>query len=200
VVLGRSGDFFYAWTGSQWLQIQYEGQTAWVYARLIRTSIPFNSIPPRGRPLPRNNNGRVPDDFAMSDNVCNTWQGTFTQVGDFMAGDTVMTVTYPELPGASLYSVIVIAPNSQRTAFDSTTTTAEIVLRKLTRQEGEYTWRVAPYWTNDTERRRWQQLCLLQTGGTFTVPVAPATPRPPRFRFGGPRVRQPTPTPPPLVP
>ncbi len=200
VVLGRSGDFYYAWTGSQWLQIRYEGQNAWVYARLIRTSIPFNSIPPTGRPLPRNRNGRVPDAFNLSDDVCNTWRGEFSQSGSFMDGDAVITVTYPELPGANIYSVIVIQPSGDRTAFDSTTTTAEILLRRLPRQEGTYTWRVAPYWSNGTERYNWQQICLLQTGGTFTVPVAPTTPRPPRYRYGGPRTPQPTLTPAPLVP
>lgn len=200
IVLGRSGDFYYAWTGSQWLQIRYEGQTAWVYARLIRTSIPFNSIPPTGRPLPRNNNGRVPEVFSLSDDVCNTWSGGFSQSGSFMAGDEIITVTYPELRGANVYSVIVIMPSGDRTAFDSTTTTAEIVLRNLPKQAGTYLWRVAPYWSNGTERYNWQQICLLRTGGTFTVPVAPTTPRPPRFRFGGGWTPQPTLTPPPLVP
>ncbi|HEX2622057.1 MAG TPA: SH3 domain-containing protein, partial [Phototrophicaceae bacterium] len=130
-ILGRRGDFFYSWDGNQWLEIEYENETGWVYARLIRTSIPFNSIPPTGRRLPRNRNGRVPDDFDLSDNICDSWinrPNDFTRTGDFMAGDTSITVTYPELPGANVYSVIVISPSGDRTAHDSTTTTEEISL------------------------------------------------------------------------
>ncbi len=204
-VLGRRGDFIYAWNGDQWLEIAFEGETGWVYARLIRTSIPFNSIPPTGRRLPRNRDGRVPAVFDLSDNICDSWTGEFTRTGDFMAGDTVITVTYPELPGANVYSVIVISPFGERTAHDSTTGTAEIELKNLNRTGGTFTWRVAPYWTNEPNRSSWQQLCLLQTGGTFEVPGPVATPRPTRdpfasyyyFNFPG---RGPTPTPPPLVP
>lgn len=199
-VLGRSGDFYYAWTGSQWLEIEYEGRTGWVYARLIRTSIPFNSIPPTGRRLPRNRNGRVPEVFDLSENLCANWKGAFTRSGDFAAGDRILTVTYPELPGANVYSVIVISPSGQRTAFDSTTTTAEIERAKLGREVGTYTWRVAPYWSNGPERYNWQQICLLQTGGTFVIPGIPPTARPPRYRYGGYWTPQPTSTPPPLVP
>ncbi|MBK8137006.1 MAG: SH3 domain-containing protein [Chloroflexi bacterium] len=204
-VLGRRGDFFYAWDGDQWLEILFEGETGWVYARLIRTSIPFNSIPPTGRRLPRNRDGRVPDDFGLSDNICDSWVGEYTRTGDFMAGDTVLTVTYPELPGANVYSVIVISPYGERTAHDSTTTTAEIELKNLNRTGGTYTWRVAPYWTNAPERWNWQQLCLLETGGTFEVPGPVLTPRPTRdpyayyyYYYDSPSRAQPTP--PPLVP
>lgn len=204
-VLGRRGDFIYAWDGDQWLEIEFEGETGWVYARLIRTSIPFNSIPPTGRRLPRNRDGRVPTAFDLSDNICDTWTGAFTRSGDFMGGDTVITVTYPELPGANVYSVIVISPFGERTAHDSITGTAEIELKNLNRTGGTFTWRVAPYWTNEPIRSSWQQLCLLQTGGTFEVPGPVSTPRPTRdpfasyyyFNFPG---REPTPTPPPLVP
>ena len=201
VVLGRRGDFFYAWTGEQWLEIQFEGESGWVYARLIRTSIPFNSIPPTGRPLPRNRDGRVPDDFILSDDVCDSWTGEFTRTGDFMNGDTVLTVTYPELPGANVYSVIVISPSGGRTAHDSMTTTTQIELDRLGPGGGTYTWRVAPYWTHSTYRYDWQQICLLQTGGTFEVPGDLFTPRPTRpYRGFFPRTPTPTGTPIPLVP
>lgn len=200
-VFGRRGDFINSWNGDQWLEIEFQGDRAWVYARLIRTSIPFNSIPPTGRRLPRNRNGRVPEVFSVADNVCDSWQGDFTRTGDFMAGDNVLTVTYPELKGATVYSVIVISPSGERTAHDSTTTTAEIRLENLNRQGGTYTWRVAPYWSNDDSRYSWQQICLLQTGGTFEKPGPEITPFPTIYRnyyFVTPRG---TPTPePPLVP
>jgi hypothetical protein len=200
VVLGRRGDFFYSWDGRQWLQIEFQGGTGWVYARLIRTSIPFNSIRPTGRPLPRNDDGRVPDDFDLSHNVCDGWTGAFTQAGDFMAGDEAITVTYPALQGANVYSVIVIAPSGARTAHDSTTTTAEVLLDNLgVLEQGTYTWRVAPYWTNAPQRYNWQQICLLQTGGTFQVPVT-RTPRPTRPPYWYYRTPRPTLTPPPFVP
>lgn len=169
-VIGRSGDFFSSWDGRQWLQIEYGSAPGWVYARLIRTSTPFNSIPPRGRLLPRNRDGRVPDVFDLSSDVCSQWVGDYTRTGEFMAGDTVLTVTYPTLTGSNVYSVIVISPSGVRRAFDSTTGTSEIILEDLPYEEGIYTWRVAPYWTDSPNRNRWQQVCLLQTGGTFEKP------------------------------
>ncbi len=200
-VWGRRGDFIYSWTGEQWLEIGFEGETAWVYARMLRTSIPFNSIRPTGRPLPRNRNGRVPPVFDLSDDVCDSWVGEFTRTGDFASGDEYLTVTYPELPGANIYSVIVISPFGDRTAHDSLTTTARIYLDNLNRTGGTYTWRVAPYYTYSTVRREWQQICLLQTGGTFEVPRPIAPPRPTRtFRYFYGRVYEPTATPPPLMP
>ncbi len=169
-ILGRAGDFFRAWDGRQWLEVEYAGGSAWIYARLLRTSTPFNSIPPTGRILPRDANGRVPDVFDLNTYVCDQWVGSFTRTGDFMAGDDFLTVTYPTLTGANVYSVIVIAPDGTRRAFDSTTGTAEITLRGLPFEEGTYTWRVAPYWASGTARFTWQQICLLQTGGTFEKP------------------------------
>jgi hypothetical protein len=199
-VIGRRGDFIYSWDGNQWLEILFEGETGWIYGRLLRTSIPFNSIPPTGRRLPRNGDGRVPEDFALAENVCDTWTGAFTLTGDFAAGDTVLTATYPELPGANVYSVITISPTGQRTAHDSLTTTALILLENLPRNEpGVYTWRVVPYWTRSDYRSDWQQICLLETGGTFVVPGIPPTPRPPRYRYGYYYTPQPTLTLPPLV-
>jgi hypothetical protein len=181
VVLGRAGDFFQRWDGRQWVQIDYGGSPAWVYARLVRTSVPFNSIFPTGRLLPRDNNGRVPEGFDLSTDVCSQWQGELTRTGDFLAGDTRLTVTYPGLTGANVYSVIVISPTQVRRAFDSTTTTSEIILEDLPWESGTYTWRVAPYWTDSSYRFDWQQICLLHTGGTFEkqyTGLYPPTPTP----------------------
>lgn len=166
-IIGRSGDFFRRWDGRQWLEIRFGDSTAWIYARLVRTSVAFNSIPPTGRLLPRDRNGRVPDGFDLSSDLCSQWVGAFTQSGNFLAGDQEITVTYPFLQGATLYSVIVIAPTGFRTPFDSETTTATIELNRLPNTPGTYTWRVAPYWTNSTNRFDRQQICLLETGGTF---------------------------------
>lgn len=62
-ISGRSGDFFNRWDGRQWLNLETGG---WIYARLIRTSTPFNSIPPTRRLLSRDRNGRVPEGFNLS--------------------------------------------------------------------------------------------------------------------------------------
>lgn len=169
-ILGRAGDFINRWDGRQWLQIRYGGSAAWIYARLLRTSAAFNSIFPTGRILPRDSNGRVPDVFDLSTDVCTQWRGGFAQSGSFANGGTEIIVTYPELPGANVYSVIVISPTGDRTAFDSETTTAIIELDRLPFEGGTYTWRVAPYWTNSPSRFAWQQVCLLRTGGTFEKP------------------------------
>lgn len=170
VVVGRAGDFISRWDGRQWLEIDYAGGRAWVYARLARTSVAFNSIPPTGRLLPRDRNGRVPDEFNLSTDLCSQWQGDFGRSGDFIAGDTELTVTYPGLQGTTVYSVIVISPTGFRTPFDSETTSATIELNRLPNHAGTYTWRVVPYWTNRDARFYWQQICLLRTGGTFEKP------------------------------
>lgn len=180
-IIGRAGDFFERWDGRQWLQIQYGDTPAWMYARLLRTSVAFNSIFPTGRILPRDANGRVPEEFDLTTDVCSQWQGDFTLTGNFMAGDNQLTVTYPGLTGANVYSVIVISPSGVRRAFDSTTTTSVIDIGFLLQEGGTYTWRVAPYWTNSSYRYNWQQVCLLRTGGTFEKPdTTPptSTPRP----------------------
>jgi hypothetical protein len=170
VILGRAGDFINRWDGRQWLQIEYGQTKAWIYGRLLRTSVAFNSIFPTGRPLPRDANGRVPEGFDLTTEVCSQWQGDLVLTGNFMAGDTELTVTYPLLQGATVYNVIAIAPDGQRTSFTSTTNTARIVLSQLPWQAGVYTWRVAPYWTVTSNRSTWQQVCLLRTGGTFEKP------------------------------
>ena len=184
-VLGRAGDFYSRWDGRQWLQIDYGGSPAWIYARLLRTSVAFNDIFPTGRLLPRDKNDRVPDSFDLSSYVCDQWQGGYTLSGNFLSGDTSLTATYPGLTGANAYSVIVISPTGDRTAFDSTTTTATITLTQLPWEQGTYTWRVAPYWTDSSSRYNWQQICLLHTGGTFEKqytglypPTATPTPAP----------------------
>jgi hypothetical protein len=169
-IVGRAGDFYSRWNGTQWLQILYGDRKLWIYARLARTSVAFNSIPPTGRLPPRNRDGRVPDGFDLSSDICSQWVGEFGRSGDFMAGDQTLTVTYPGLTGANLYSVIVLSPTGFRTAFDSETTTATIELERLPAEVGTYTWRVAPYWSNEIPRYTWQQVCLLQTGGTFEKP------------------------------
>ena len=43
----------------------------------------------------------------------------------------------------------------------------KITLAQLPWEQGTYTWRVAPYWTDSSNRYSWQQICLLHTGGTF---------------------------------
>jgi hypothetical protein len=169
-IIGRAGDFFDRWDGRQWFQIEYGDTPGWVYARLLRTSKAFNSIFPTGRILPRNNDGRVPDEFDLDTEVCSQWAGDFTRSGEFTAGDAELTVTYPGLQGANVYSVIVISPSGERRAFDSTTTTSQIILEDLPYEGGTYTWRVAPYWTESPQRFNWQQICLLRTGGTFEKP------------------------------
>jgi hypothetical protein len=178
-IIGRAGDFYQRWDGRQWLEIEFGAAPAWVYARLVRTSVAFNSIPPTGRLLPRDNNGRVPEGFNLSTDVCSQWVGEYTRTGDFMSGGNQLTVTYPALQGANVYSVIVISPTGVRRAFDSTTTTSTIDIGFLPQEAGTYTWRVAPYWTNENNRSYWQQICLLQTGGTFEKPYTGfATPTP----------------------
>lgn len=167
VIIGRAGDFFQRWDGRQWYQIEYGDTAGWVYARLLRSSEAFNSIFPTGRMLPRDVNGRVPDVFNLDSEVCTQWNGDYTRTGDFLAGDIELTVTYPGLTGANVYSVIVISPSGERRAFDSETTTSKILLDKLPYEAGTYTWRIAPYWTDSTYRYNWQQVCLLRTGGTF---------------------------------
>lgn len=169
-VVGRRGVFRSSWDGRQWTEIVYGEGTAWVYGRLIRTSVPFNAIPLTGMALPRDRNGRVPEIFDLSSNICGRWQGGFTQSGNFAAGDSEIVVTYPGMEGATVYSVAVFSPSGYRVDYDSETTTAVITRDRLPRESGTYTWQVAPYWTNDVPRWTWQQICLLRIGGTFEIP------------------------------
>jgi len=169
-IVGRAGTFYYTWDGLEWLQIIYGDRKAWVYARLARTSIAFNAIQLTGRLLPRNRNGRVPEEFDLSSEVCSQWVGGFGRSGDFMAGDQTISVSYPGLQGANVYVVTVVSPTGFRTDFDSESTTATIELKFLPAEPGTYTWQAAPYWSNQKERYTWQKVCLEQTGGTFDKP------------------------------
>jgi hypothetical protein len=169
-IIGRSGYFSYRWNGTQWLQFMYGDRIAWIYARLARTSVAFNSIPSTGTLLPRDRNGRVPDEFDLSSEICTQWTGGFGRDGDFMGGASEITVSYPGLQGANAYSVMVVSPTGFRTWFDSETTSALIELKRLPAEPGTYTWWVAPYWSNDEYRYSWQQVCVQQTGGTFDKP------------------------------
>jgi hypothetical protein len=169
-IVGRAGTFRYRWDGLQWLEIIYGDRKVWVYARLARTSVAFNSIPLTGRLLPRDRNGRVPDEFDLSSELCSQWTGGFSRSGDFMAGDQTISVSYPGLQGANVYNVSVVSPTGFRTSFDSDSTTATLELKFLPAEPGTYTWSVAPYWSNQKERYTWQQVCLYETGGTFEKP------------------------------
>jgi hypothetical protein len=169
-VIGRAGQFTFSWD-NDWVQVRYGDRPGWVYGRLIRTSIRFNRLPVTGMILPRDGNGRVPEVFDLSSDICTQWGGDFSRSGDFMAGDSAITVSFPPMPGASVYSVIVITPTGFRIAFDTeTAASVTIPLDQLPARAGTYTWRVVPYWTTGTERRQWQQICPLRTGGTFDKP------------------------------
>jgi len=171
VVLGRAGTFYYTWNGLQWVQIQFGDRIAWIYARLLRTSIPFNALPLHGRLLPRDRNGRVPDEFDLSSELCGQWSGAFGQSNGVISPDGELTVSYPGLTGANAYSVLVTSPTGFRTWFDSETTSASITFERLPAESGTYTWEVAPYWSNEVPRYTWQQVCEMQTGGTFEKPA-----------------------------
>jgi len=158
----------------RWLEIDYNGQRAWIFARYVRISVPYDSIPATGRPAPRDGNGRVPEAFDVSVNICNTWPAEGHAIeGDFMAGDDVATFVIPELPGANGYSVYTIAPDGNVTRFSSETNRVTVELRRLPVEAGTYTWETAPYWTRRPERWAWQRLCPRRFAGQFERP-APA--------------------------
>lgn len=160
VVVGRGGDF---------IQIVDGDRTLWVYSRYIRLG--SYNIPVTSYALPRNRDGRVPEEFDLSSDVCTQWQGGYGQTGNFAAGDTSITLSYPGLQGATVYGLVVTSPTGFTTSFDSYTTDALIELDRLPAEGGTYTWRVAPYWTNGTRRYNWQSVCPMRTGGTFEKPV-----------------------------
>jgi hypothetical protein len=180
-VLGRTGDRIYGFSGREWLKIEYGGQVGWVLGRVIRLGIPFNQVPLAGVILPRDRNGRIPKEFDLSVNICDRWTGSFNFSGNFMAGDQQATVTFPEMPGTTVYSVVTIAPSGLRRAFDSYETTYNIQLGALNYEPGVYQWGVIPLWNDTTDPQRAQTICLFQSGGTFekpdTTPVT-ATPGP----------------------
>jgi hypothetical protein len=169
-VLGRAGAYYYGWDGRQWLQVQYGSSVGWVMGRTIRLGRAFNSLPITALILPRDRNGRVPEVFDLSTNICDRWQGAFTFSGNFMTGDQQAVVTFPELVGTYVYSVVTIAPSGLRRSFDTDDTTYTIELGRLNREPGVYQWGVIPYWNDTPNPQRAQQLCLLRIGGTFEKP------------------------------
>jgi hypothetical protein len=81
------------------------------------------------------------------------------------------------LQGANLYRVYVFEPDSplnlrdgEWQRFESLTNQIEIPFSRLPKRPGTYTWRVAPYWSNEANTQNAQQICLLQTAGTFEKP------------------------------
>lgn len=170
VIVGRTGTFFRRFTGQQWLQIEYGDRLGWVAARVMRIGVPFNSIPETALQPPRDRNGRVPEGFDLSSEICTQWVGAFTQSGNFMAGDTELTVTYPPMPGATNYVITAIAPSGLERSFDSQTTTATIPLGRLNFEAGVYRWQVTPVWNITANPFRAQEVCLPRTGGTFEKP------------------------------
>ena len=169
-IVGRAGDFYRSWDGRQWVQVVANGGYGWIYARLLRTSAPFNSLPPTGLSLPRDRDGRVPEEFDLSVNICDRWRGGYTLTGNPMAGDRSITVTYPAMPGAVNYTIVVTAPSGLRRSFDSQTTSRTIEIARLNPEAGTYTWGVIPYWNDTTNAYRAQQLCYIRIGGTFQKP------------------------------
>jgi uncharacterized protein YraI len=141
VVIGRAGDYYGGYSGRTWLQIEYgDGYSGWVLGRTVRMGRAFNTIDVTGVRLPRDRNYRVPEVFNLFSNICDTWQGSFSQSGDFMAGDQRMTVSYPGMPGAVNYPVLVHTPSGLRRTFDSSDTTQVIPLGGLNYEPGTYTW------------------------------------------------------------
>jgi len=98
--------------GQGWLRVSYDSGSGWVFDRYVRLSVPLSSIPYTGYPLPRNRNGRVPDEFDLSSPVCDQWQGSYTLEGDVTAEQGTLTFTLPPLQGANWYRVYVFAPES----------------------------------------------------------------------------------------
>lgn len=181
VILGRAGSFYGRFDGRQWLKIEYSGRNGWVLARFVRTGRAFNAIPLIALNLPRNRDGRVPPEFDLSTNICDRWQGTFSQSGNFMAGDQEMTFSFPPMQGAVNYSVVIEAPSGLRRTFDTQEPFKTVTIGSLNYEAGIYNWYIIPYW-NDTNRvRDAQQLCVRRQGGSFekpdTRPVT-ATPTP----------------------
>lgn len=170
-VIGRSGVYYGYWDGRSWLEVRYgDNTTGWVLGRAVRMGRTFNAIPRTSYNLPRDRNGRVPDVFDLSQHICNFWQGSYSQSGNFMAGDTEMVVSYPTMPGAVNYSVVAIAPSGLQRTFDSPNTSQTIYLGALNFEPGTYTWGVIPYWNDTTDPQRAQQLCMMRIGGTFEKP------------------------------
>lgn len=179
VILGRAGSFFRRFDGRQWTKVDYSGRTGWVLARLVRTGRAFNALPQIGLNLPRNRDGRVPPEFDTSVNICDAWQGMFTQSGNFMQGDQDMSFAFPAMAGATHYSVVIEAHSGLRRTFDTKETSLTVTIGSLNREAGVYTWSVIPYWTDTPNPRDAQRLCVERLGGTLEKPdTTPLTPTP----------------------
>jgi hypothetical protein len=162
--------------GSGWLRVTYDNGAGWVFDRYVRLSVPLSDLPYTGYPLPRNRNGRVPDEFNLATAVCDQWQGSFTLEGEVTAAEGTITFTLPALQGANWYRVYVFAPGSPlrlsggtyaRFEGETNVITGEII--RLPQRSGTFTWMAAPYWTNTPTSNR-QQVCPLRVGGTFDRP------------------------------
>jgi hypothetical protein len=170
VIIGRTGFFFRSFSGQTWLQIQYGDRPAWVLARTVRFGRAFNSIPETALQPPRDRNGRIPEGFDLSSEICSQWVGSFTQSGNFMAGAAELIVNYPVMPGATNYVIRTVSPSGVERSFDSRETTGVIPLNRLPAEAGVYTWAVIPVWNLTADPFRAQQVCLPRTGGTFEKP------------------------------
>lgn len=162
--------------GQGWLRVSYDSGSGWVFSRYVRLSVSLNSLPYINYSLPRNRNGRVPDEFDLSTPVCDQWQGSFTLEGDVTAEAGTLTFTLPPLQGANWYRVYVFAPDSPFDLYEGTyarfesetnVVTGEII--RLPHRSGTFTWLAAPYWTNTPTSNR-QQICSLHVAGTFDRP------------------------------
>lgn len=170
VIVGRTGFFFRSFTGQNWLQIQYGNRLGWVLARTVRFGRAFNSIPETALQPPRDRNGRVPEGFDLSTELCSQWVGTFSQSGDFMAGSQELIVTYPPMPGATNYIIETTSPRGIKRSFDSRETSGVIPLGRLPAAAGVYTWSIIPVWNLTDQPFRAQRVCLPRVGGTFEKP------------------------------
>jgi hypothetical protein len=169
-------------SGSDWLRVNYDNGSGWVFTRYVRLSVDLNTIPNTALPLPRNRNGRVPEEFDLSTPVCDQWSGSFTLEGDVAASEGTLTVTIPALQGSNWYRIYVFAPDSPLRVsggtyaqFDSTSNVFTIDIIRLPHRTGTFTWMAAPYWTSDATGGAYgyrQQVCPLRVGGTFDRPGA----------------------------
>lgn len=166
--------------GDGWLRVSYDSGSGWVFARYVRLSAPLSTLPYTANALPRNRNGRVPEEFDLSSPVCDQWQGAFTLEGDAAAAEGSFTLTLPTLQGANWYRVYIFAPESPLNLrggtyaqFDSPTNVLTVEIIRLPRRSGTFTWLAAPYWTSAATgggAGRRQQICPLRIAGTFERP------------------------------
>lgn len=163
--------------GSGWLRVSYDSGGGWVFDRYVRLSVSLSSLPYTAYALPRNRNGRVPDEFDLSTPVCDQWQGGFGVTGDVNAEEGSLTFTLPTLQGANWYRVYVFAPESPfnlsrgtYAMYEGESSIIEGNIIRLPHRSGTFTWLAAPYWTSDATGGYYgyrQQVCPLRVGGTF---------------------------------